>query len=88
MVATSSQQFSGKQVQRVHMELALQKHVWPTFALPLLRGFVSAAQVVAAPEGAERNQLIHAWCASVWEAFRESHQAVAGLLSDHRIVTL
>jgi hypothetical protein len=55
--------------------------LWPTFPLPETRVSVSAADVMAAPEGVERDQAIHAWCVSVWQAFRECHQAVADLLS-------
>ena len=77
--------FSGRQVQRVHMTLARQKRSWPSFALPQERGSVTASQVVAAPPGPERDQAIDAWCASVWDAFRDSHQAVAELLERHGI---
>jgi hypothetical protein len=73
-------QFSGKQVQRAHMDLARQKRLWPTFPLPETRGSMSAADVMAVPEGVERDQAIHAWCESVWQAFREIHQSVADLL--------
>jgi len=31
-------QFSGRQVQRAHMQLARQKRPWPAFALPVKRG--------------------------------------------------
>ena len=73
-------QFSGKQVQRAHMELARQKRLWPTFPLPETRGALSAVDVMAAPEGVARDQAIRAWCVSVWRAFRECHQIVADLL--------
>ena len=77
--------FSGRQVQRVHMTLARQKRNWPLFALPKERGSVTTIDVVAAPVGPERDQAIDAWCASVWDAFGESHQAVAELLEQHGI---
>jgi hypothetical protein len=73
-------QLSGREVQRVHMELASNKQIWPIFPLPAKRGCITVIDVVAAPEGAERDKAIHAWCASVWEAFHESHRAVAELL--------
>ena len=77
--------FSGRHVQRAHMVLARQKRSWPSFALPQERGSVTVTQVVAAPAGPERDQAIDAWCASVWDAFRDSHQAVAELLERHGI---
>ena len=74
--------FSGRKVQRVHMALARRRRHWPSFPLPADRGTVTAAQVVAAPPGRERDQAIDTWCASVWNAFKESHQAVAELLHE------
>jgi hypothetical protein len=78
-------QFSGRQVQRVHMQLARQKQAWPLFALPADRGSITVAHVMAAPAGPERDAMIHQWCSSVWEAFRESRQAVIDLLREHGI---
>ena len=73
--------FTGRQVQRAHIALARQPRSWPSFSLPHDRGSVTASQVVAAPAGAERDEAIDAWCASVWAAFQDSHQAVAELLN-------
>jgi hypothetical protein len=78
-------QLSGSQVQRAHMDLARQKRPWPAFPLPVARGSMTAADVMAVPEGLERDQAIHAWCASVWEAFRHSRQTVADLLQQQGI---
>jgi hypothetical protein len=78
-------QFSGRLVQRVHMGLAQRKRSWPTFALPSERGSLTAADVLAAPAGPERDQAIHAWCASVWEAFRECRHVVAELVRECQI---
>jgi len=77
--------FSGRQVQRVHMILARHKRSWPSFALPPERGSITASRVVAAPAGPERDRAIDAWCASVWNAYRESHRAVTELLKQHGI---
>lgn len=77
--------FSGRQVQRVHMLLARRRHNWPSFPLPRERGSLTASHVMAAPPGLERDRAIDAWCASVWQAFRDSHPAVARLLQEHGI---
>ena len=79
-------QFSGRHVQRVHMALARHKEPWPMFALPHDRGTMTVADVVAAPPGPDRDRAIHAWCASVWAAYGESHGAVARLLERHQII--
>jgi hypothetical protein len=78
--------YSGKQVQRAHMSLARRKRAWPTFALPRDRGAITAIDVLAAPSGPERDRAIDAWCASVWEAFRDHHRTVAAILEQYEIV--
>ena len=77
--------FSGKQVQRTHMALARHKQNWPSFPLPQERGSITAIQVMAKDAGPERDQAIDALCASVWEAFHESRQAIDALLAQHGI---
>ncbi len=79
-------QFSGREVQRVHMNLAKRKEPWRVFQLPKYRGAVTAADVLAAPEGEERDRAIELWCRSVWEAFGESRQSVIDLLRARGIV--
>jgi uncharacterized protein DUF5946 len=78
-------QFTGRQVQRTHMKLAQQKRLWPSFALPDDRGSLTVADVLAAPAGAERDQAIHAWCASVWEAYHHCRESLVELLREHEI---
>jgi hypothetical protein len=78
-------QFSGRQVQRAHMRLARQKQPWPVLDRPRDRGAMTSTDVVAAPAGPERDQRIDAWCASVWEAFREGHSTIADLVRAHGI---
>lgn len=72
--------FSGRQVQRVHTELANNKQAWPVFVLPQRRGLMTAIDVVAMPVGIQRDQAIAAWCATVWEAFHDSRGVVIELL--------
>lgn len=75
---------TGKQVQRVHMKLARQKHAWPKFTLPAERGSMTAVDVMKSAPGPER--AIDAWCASVWDAFRSNREAVVALLKEHKII--
>ncbi len=43
--------FTGKEVQKAHMQLAKHKKLWPKFKLPQYRGNISVYDVIAAPEG-------------------------------------
>src|SRR5262249_27221578 len=74
---------TGRQVQHAHMALGRQTKEWPRFALPSDRGSLTAADVMAAPPGLERRRAIDDWASSVWEAFRDSHAAVAGLVKQY-----
>jgi hypothetical protein len=72
--------FSGKEVQQAHMKLAKHLKQWPTFNLPGNRGELMVYDVVAAPVGSKRDEAILKWCASVWQAYIESHQKVTELV--------
>jgi hypothetical protein len=77
--------YTGREVQQAHMVLAQHRRQWPTFALPVTRGAMTARDVMAAPEGVERDAAIHAWCASTWTACNATRDQVTGLLQEHRI---
>jgi Family of unknown function (DUF5946) len=77
--------FSGRQVQRAHMTMAQRKRTWPTFTLPRDRGAITARNVLGAPAGPARDAAIDAWCASVWDAFRATHAAIAALVAEYGI---
>jgi uncharacterized protein DUF5946 len=78
--------FTGKQVQRVHVELARQKRAWLMFTIPADRGAISAVEVMHAAEGPERDRAIHAWCASVWAAFAAKRETLVELLRPYGIL--
>jgi uncharacterized protein DUF5946 len=73
--------YTGREVQRAHMKLARHKRVWPSFRLPDERGAVTAAEVLRAPPGAERDGAIEEWMRSVWQAYRYCHDQVAELIA-------
>lgn len=67
--------FDGRQVQRVHMQLAGQRRQW----LPLGGRHESAGVTVhdvaaAAPE--ERAELVTPWCDAVWQSWSNVHDRV------------
>jgi hypothetical protein len=78
--------FSGREVQRVHMQLAQPngrgpgRKEWPRFPFPKARGRITVSDVIAAPEE-ERARAIDCWCRSVWEAWKDSHVAIAECVS-------
>jgi uncharacterized protein DUF5946 len=78
-------QFSGSEVQKVHMRMARQKRPWPAITLPRDRGGMTAADVLAVLEGRERDNAIDEWCRSVWAAFGDSRRIIVDLLREYQI---
>jgi hypothetical protein len=78
--------FTGLQVQHVHMRLGRKKHPWPRIALPADRGSMTAEDVLKVPAGPERDRAISEWCRSVWSACGASRQKIIDLLREHRIM--
>jgi hypothetical protein len=78
-------QFSGRQVQRVHMELGRRKREWPRVFVPENRGSMTVADVLAASAGPERDRAINHWCRSVWTAFGANRQTILDLLREYQI---
>ena len=74
--------FSGREVQRAHMNLAKKRLELPRPELPVERGSVTVADVMAAEPGEARDRAIEEWCASVWEAYRDARPLVAGFLQE------
>jgi Family of unknown function (DUF5946) len=78
-------QFSGRQVQRVHMEFGRRKREWPNADLPVDRGSMTVTDVLAASAGPERDMAINNWCRSVWTAFSTNRQIIITLLREFQI---
>ena len=74
--------YTGKQVQLAHMALASRRKDWPKFDLPKARGEIRVAEVLNQPAGVPRDAMIHAWCASVWQAYTESHPKIRSLFTE------
>ncbi len=72
--------YTGKEVQQAHTEMAKNKKQWPTFTLPKHRGDITISDVLSVPPGLERDTMINKWCSSVWLAYKECRQMVIELV--------
>lgn len=75
--------FTGRAVQRAHMQMARRKRDWPAFVLPVARGDITAETVIAVPAGPARDAAIERWCESVWSAFAANRSVVIALLHEY-----
>lgn len=78
--------FTGREVQRAHMQLAKHPEQWPVGALPFARGTITALDVLASPEGAARDAMIDEWAKAVWVAYADSRERVIQLLRRREII--
>jgi hypothetical protein len=72
--------YTGKQVQIIHIALGANKRVWPKIELPLNRGEITVLDVLAIKEGKERDLKIKEWCKSVWVTYKSSQQIIRDIV--------
>jgi hypothetical protein len=71
--------YTGRQVQQAHMRLAQNKKAWPQLGLPEQRGAITVSDVLKSEPGQARDQMIKAWCSSVWSAYKDWHNTIEAL---------
>jgi hypothetical protein len=74
--------FTGKQVQRIHMQIAHPRKKWPRLTPPRERGAITVSAVMAASPGKLRDEAIQNWSASVWAAWEPSHDQIRALAKE------
>jgi hypothetical protein len=73
--------WSGLDVRDAHQRLANAYRDWPPFEAPGTRGALTVVDLALASSPADHVERLHAWAASVWDAWRPSHGAVRELVS-------
>jgi len=73
--------FTGRQVQKMHMQMARTSRQWPRFDPPENVGPLTVADVLAAEPGPRRDEKIMEWCASVWRAWSPEHERVREMVA-------
>ncbi len=76
----AERQYSGRQVQQVHMALGNQMKQWPLFAPPREHVPLTVTDVLDAPAGEVRDQMLRRWARSVWAMWQERHAEIEKLL--------
>ena len=74
--------FSGRMVQKAHMQLAKRRRNWERPALPASRGAIGIVDVLAAAPGEPRDLLIGEWCLSGWTAWSAGRDQVVSLVQN------
>jgi len=72
--------FTGRQVQRAHMQLARTRKHWAAPPVPAQQhAAIRVTDVIAAPRGPERNAMIYRWCEAVWQDWQHARPEIVEL---------
>ena len=71
--------FTGRQVQRAHMQLARHRREWVAPPIPPQHATVGVADVLAAPPGPPRDAMIRSWCEAVWQDWLHARPQIVAL---------
>ncbi len=72
--------YTGRQVQLAHTQMAKKRKKWPMLELPEKRGDITVADVLNAAPEKKRQEMIRKWCISVWDAYKKNHDIIAVLV--------
>lgn len=71
--------YTGRQVQRAHMQMGKHRKKWLKPPLPPCPASIGIRDVMATEAGLARDAMIHAWCGSVWAAWKNSRDYIVDL---------
>jgi hypothetical protein len=71
--------YTGKQVQKTHLQMAKKAKDYVKIVYPENRGNVTVKDVLESTPGPERDEMIRRWCVSVWTAFSNQHDKIRSL---------
>ena len=73
--------FTGKQVQNIHILLSKRHKKFGIIYIPETKGEINISDVLKATPGVEREIMIKFWCASIWEAYSSEHKKIMEYLA-------
>ena len=82
---TVERDYTGREVQRAHLQLARDKTDFPPLSLPADRGAITVSEVLDSPAGEARDAAILRWCAAVWAAYGSCHATVSAYCQQRRV---
>lgn len=68
--------YTGKQVQRAHMQIARVRKDWPGLEPPSQPAALTVMDVLNVPNGPDKDAMILRWMAAVWASWAEQQQWV------------
>jgi len=81
LLLTYERGYTGRQVQRAHMQLAKKSKVWPRFEPPAEKASLAVRDVAESAPGAARNAMLTRWGKSVWDMWQPEHDNIRALVN-------
>jgi hypothetical protein len=63
--------FTGKQVQQAHLQIAHVRKDWPRWEPPVRPACLTVIDVLKVPDGPEKDAMIRRWMSAVWESWAD-----------------
>ena len=63
--------YTGKEVQRAHMQIARVRKDWPRLEPPDRPACLTVMEVINVPDGPDIDAMIRQWMAAVWESWSD-----------------
>jgi hypothetical protein len=68
--------YTGKEVQRAHMQIAKRRKEWPRLEPPLQPAGITVMDVLKFEDGPAKDAMIHEWMTAVWESWTDRQEWV------------
>ncbi len=74
--------YTGRQVQLAHIELANKSKTWPRFSQPKEKNWITVFDVAETPDD-RKQEMIMKWSASVWNIWKYEQKKIEALLGKY-----
>jgi hypothetical protein len=71
--------YTGREVQLAHVAMSKGYKIFDKLILPQNRGEITIKDVLETAPGNDRDDMIHQWCVSVWEAYSSQHDTIISM---------
>lgn len=71
--------YTGKEVQKVHMQLGNTMKEWPILLVPKEKAEITVVDVLTANPGKDRDEMIREWVKVIWKIWKPQHERIRQL---------
>ena len=76
--------YTGKQVQQVHIALAKKSKAWSHFPTPKEKTWITIKEVTQSPDN-KKQELIKQWSKSVWKIWKPEKEKIVAMIERYGV---